>query len=95
LKPGGVLLATVPGISRISADDWADSWHWMFTTVAAQRLFADKFGLQNIDVQAYGNVLAATAFLNGLAAEELHLEELEHCDPHYQLLITIRAVKPQ
>jgi len=38
-------------------------------------------------------VLAATAFLNGLATEELRKEELDHYDPHYQLLITIRARK--
>jgi ubiquinone/menaquinone biosynthesis C-methylase UbiE len=94
LKPGGVVLATVPGISQISRDEWSDSWHWMFTKLAVRRLFGETFGEENIIVKAHGNVLAATAFLNGLAAEELHQAELEHYDPHYQLLITVRAVKP-
>jgi hypothetical protein len=31
----------------------------------------------------------------GLAAEELDLTELEHRDPLYQLLITLRAAKPR
>ena len=40
LKPGGVLLATVPGISQISRQD-ADSFgeYWRFTTDAIGRLF--------------------------------------------------------
>jgi len=42
----------------------------------------------------YGNVLAATAFLHGLAAEELTREELDHRDPDYELLIGVRAQKP-
>jgi glycosyltransferase involved in cell wall biosynthesis len=93
LKPGGVLLATVPGISQISIDEWADSWYWAFTVLAIQRLFKETFAVENIQVQAHGNVLAATSFLNGLATEELRREELDYDDPHYQLLITIRAVK--
>jgi SAM-dependent methyltransferase len=95
LKPGGVLLATVPGISQISIDEWADSWYWAFTELAIRRLFGEAFGEEQVIIKTHGNVLAATAFLNGLAAEELHQAELEHHDPHYQLLITIRAVKPR
>ena len=42
---------------------------------------------------AHGNVLASTAFLQGLAAEELEPAELDTKDPLYPLLITVRAVK--
>ena len=45
-------------------------------------------------VQAHGNVLAAIAFLHGLAREELRQEELDTKDPDYEVLITARAVKP-
>src|SRR5262245_9564385 len=41
LKPGGVLLATFPGISQISDDRWADYWCWSFTSLSAQRLFEE------------------------------------------------------
>ena len=34
------------------------------------------------------------AFLQGLAVDELYHEELDHSDPHYQTLLTVRAVKP-
>lgn len=47
-----------------------------------------------MEVESHGNVLAAKAFLMGLAAEELDWSELEHRDPLYQLLVTLRAAKP-
>ena len=94
LKPGGVLLATVAGISQISRydmDRWGD--YWRFTTASVQKLFEPVFsgGLQ---VSCYGNVLAATAFLQGIACEDLpRLDLLDRQDPDYQLLITIVARK--
>jgi SAM-dependent methyltransferase len=94
LKPGGVVLATVPGISQISDDAWGDSWYWGFTTLAAHRLFAVAFDPTLVDVGSSGNVLAASAFLHGLAAEELGRHELEHSDPAYQVIIGVRAARP-
>ena len=94
LAPGGVVLATVPGISQISRYDmerWGDFWR--FTTLSARRLFEDVFDAREIHVKAHGNVLVACAFLHGLAADELDPEELDHHDPDYQVLITIRARK--
>lgn len=44
-------------------------------------------------VEAVGNVLTATAFLRGLAAEELDAEALAYVDPVYELLVLARAVK--
>lgn len=96
LKPGGVVLATVPGISKISRYDM-DRWghYWGFTTRSVRRLFEAFFPTTSIDVEAHGNVLAAIAFLHGLAMEELRPEELDYVDPDYELLITVRAVKPE
>lgn len=95
LKPGGVVLATVPGISQISSDTWADYWCWSFTTRSIQQLFTESFPPEHVQVEAFGNVLAATSFLQGIAAEELTPEELDYRDRSYELLITIRAQKPQ
>lgn len=94
LKPGGVLLATVPGISQISRYDM-DHWgeHWRFTSLSAQRLFGERFGTEHVTVEARGNVLVAVAFLHGLAAQELRVEELHAHDRDYEVLITVRAVK--
>jgi SAM-dependent methyltransferase len=94
-KPGGVVLATVPGISKISRYDM-DRWgyYWSFTTNSVQRLFETVFPADHIEVSAHGNVLAAIAFLHGLATEELKQKELDYADPDYELLITVRAKKP-
>jgi SAM-dependent methyltransferase len=96
LKPGGILLATVSGISKISRDDM-DRWghNWAFTMRSAELLFHEFFPVENVKVESHGNVLAAIAFLHGLASQELRQHELEFQDPDYQVLITIRAVKPQ
>jgi SAM-dependent methyltransferase len=95
LKPGGILLASVAGISQISRYDmerWGD--YWRFTTRSARQLFEERFPAANVEVQAYGNVLVVIAFLEGLATAELRREELDHRDPDYELLITVRAIKP-
>jgi hypothetical protein len=95
LKPGGVLLATVPGISQISQYDmerWGD--YWRFTSLSARRLI-EEAGSMEVTVRTYGNVLAAIAFLHGLAADELREKELNYSDPDYELLIAIRAVKAE
>ena len=93
LKPGGVVLATFAGISQIANDQWGDYQCWTFTTLSAQRLFEEDFSTANVEVETYGNVLAATAFLQGLAVEELYRQELDHSDRNYQVIITVRAVK--
>jgi glycosyltransferase involved in cell wall biosynthesis/SAM-dependent methyltransferase len=95
LRPGGVVLATFAGISQISRWDmerWGDSWR--FTTKAARSLFTSEFPPELVSVESHGNVLAAIAFLHGLATRDLRREELDHNDPDYQLLITVRAEKP-
>lgn len=96
LKPGGVVLATVPGISKISRYDM-DRWgyYWSFTTKSIRLLFEATFPAKKIEVKAYGNVLVAISFLHGLATSELRQKELDYHDPDYELLITVRAVKPE
>jgi SAM-dependent methyltransferase len=94
LKPGGVVLATLPGICQISRYD-ADRWgqYWAFTSMTAARLFGDVFGPGNVRVEAHGNVLAATALLYGLASRELRPADLASDDPDYEVIVTVRAVK--
>lgn len=94
LKPGGVVLATVPCICQVSQYDmerWGEFWR--FTTLAARRLFEEAFGAADVRVEAHGNALAATALLQGMAAEELRAEELDHQDPGYPVTVAVRAIR--
>jgi Glycosyl transferase family 2/Methyltransferase domain len=93
LKPGGVVLATAPGITHRGDSTWGQRWQWSFTTNSASALFGGEFGPENVEVEAHGNVLAAVAFLEGLAAEEFNSQNLDARDPAYEVLIAIRATK--
>jgi len=93
LKPGGVLLMTVPGISQVVREDMNDEGdYWRFTTRSLRRLADAVFDGRRVEVQSFGNVLACVAFLEGLAVEDLRAEELAFRDPDYQLIVTLRAV---
>jgi len=95
LKPGGVVLLTTPGIQKISRGDMEMSGeYWRFTTLSLRRLFEEVFSHDSIEVKASGNVLAATAFLHGLAVEDLRHHDLEYADPDFPVLLAVRAVKP-
>jgi SAM-dependent methyltransferase len=91
LRPGGVLLATLPSVSRIDPDSRIDCWR--YTPDSCSLLFAEAFGRENTMVRSYGNVLACVAFLMGMAAEELSRKELETNDEAFPLIVGVRAVK--
>jgi SAM-dependent methyltransferase len=94
LAPGGVALVTVPGITKISREDM-DQWgqFWSFTSASLRRLFDEAFDPERVSIEAYGNVLAATAFLHGLSAAELSEDELMHRDRDFEVLLAVRAAK--
>ena len=94
LKPGGVILASLPGIAQISRYDmehWGE--YWRFTTMSVQKLFESIFPRGNVEVHSFGNMLTAIAFLLGVPSEELAEKELNYCHPDFQVLLTVRALK--
>lgn len=95
LRPGGVLLLTSHGISkigrRLGRDAWGEYWH--LTTQSVERLMAETFPDGSVEVGSYGNVLAAMCELHGLASEELKTDELDYHDPDFEVIVTARAVK--
>jgi glycosyltransferase involved in cell wall biosynthesis len=91
LKPGGVLLLTVPGISQIDRHDWGTNWAWSFTVTSVHRLFERVFGRGELKLTTYGNVFAAICFLTGAVLEELDKKDLDVHDPAYPVNITLRA----
>jgi peptidoglycan/xylan/chitin deacetylase (PgdA/CDA1 family)/SAM-dependent methyltransferase len=94
LKPGGVLLATLPCASRICLEYGDEGDCWRVTEAGARRLFADALAERALDVRSAGNVLASAAFLYGVASEELTAGELDANDPFFALVVTVRAQKP-
>ncbi len=76
LKPRGAAVATFPGISQISDEDWGPSWCWGWSPGQAASLLQAAFPGGEIEVEALGNRFAAAAFLHGLTAEELDQDRL-------------------
>jgi|TARA_R110002096_G_scaffold434299_1_gene655408 SAM-dependent methyltransferase len=97
LKPGGVVLVTSHGITRVARREGTDSWgeYWHFTSQSKRHLFEPYFSKSNVIVKTYGNILSTIGSLHGLSATELMTEELEYCDPNYELIVTVRAKKPE
>ena len=94
VKPGGTVLATLPGLSPVTvAEDGSWGSCWALTSHSAARLFGEAFAGGEVEVRTAGNVLTATAFLQGIAAEELTEAELEHRDPDYEVLVMVRATR--
>jgi SAM-dependent methyltransferase len=94
LAPGGVLLATMPGIARIApveSELFGEWWH--FTSMSAKRISEEIFGMGNVQVETFGNVLAAAGFMFGLGRYDLSAEELAVRDPAFEVIVGIRAVK--
>ncbi len=93
MKPGGVLLLTVPGITPIDRHEWGDSWYWSLTKMAAERLVGEVFGAENTTAEAHGNVFAATAFLQGAALEDVDRKTLDIIDTAYPVIVAVHARK--
>ena len=72
-------------------DRWGD--YWRFTDLSIINAFEEVFCTDNVEVETFGNVLATTAFLQGISAEELTKDELFYKDKEYQMIITIKATK--
>lgn len=88
LKPGGIALITVSGISQMIRYERIKYGHfWSFTDMSLRRVFEEAGGIENIDIRVYGNVKTAMSFLYGISIEELRKEDLNYLDKDYQVII--------
>jgi SAM-dependent methyltransferase len=94
LRPGGVLLVCVPGISRLDPYPGPDHDLHRFTPAGLAATLESAVPEAGRRIVGYGSLLTAVAFLYGIAAEELRPEELAALDPHYPVLAAARVVKP-
>ena len=98
LKPGGTLLLTVPYITSIDHGEWKKTWYWAFTDKVMKKLMEEVFSAGQgtaggLEVKSYGNVYAATAFLQGMGLPEVNKKKLDHHDEHFQVVISVKAIK--
>ena len=94
LRPGGVVLATVPGITQTVPED-KDLWgqYWAFTDQSVARLFGDVFGPDQVTVRSHGNVKTTIALLHGLAIDDLSPNDFDIDDSHFPLILTVKATR--
>jgi SAM-dependent methyltransferase len=94
LKPGGVLLLTVPGpFSPPFPGDACEHFYWAFYPRTVKALLEQRFVASHTTVDAYGNLATCAAFIAGMSFEDLSRADYESNDVHYPLIISARAVK--
>lgn len=93
LRSGGVLLATVPTVSRVIPGFGHEGDLWRFTPASCSLLFGDVFGKEQVEIRPIGNVLTSVSFLAGLAYEELSSRELDLVDEAFPVIVAVRALK--
>jgi SAM-dependent methyltransferase len=93
LRPGGSLLITVPWISPIDRGEWRDDWYWSISQQALRRLLSGPFPPDDVELDSYGNTLAASAFLYGFADHELSASQLDKKDPCSPVIVAAVARK--
>ncbi len=91
LRPGGVLLLTVPSTQMI--DTWLPDL-WRFTPAGVAKLVEHACAGAEAEVRVYGNALTCSAFLLGLAAQELRRDHLRELDPAFPVVTCARVRKP-
>jgi len=87
LKPGGALIATFPGMSQISDEDWGPTWCWGWSPGQTESLLGQAFPGGEITVETLGNRFAGVAFLHGLVTEELDQARLLDTDGACNFLV--------
>lgn len=92
LRPGGVLLITMPVIAKIDGHA-AGVDRWRVTPVGLRELLAAWCPTAEVSVESAGNVLVATAFLQGIAAEEMRPTDFDVTDPMYPMIAMARIVR--
>jgi peptidoglycan/xylan/chitin deacetylase (PgdA/CDA1 family) len=93
LKPGGVVLATLPSASRVCLEYGTDGDLWRLTSAGCRALFERTFEPGNVELSTFGSVLTNVAFLHGVACAELTDQEFQSNDPYHPLLVGVRAQK--
>jgi hypothetical protein len=91
LKPNAALITLFTGIAR--AEPVERRPLWSVAPYAARRLHEERPELERVEVEQYGNVTLALAWIYRLPTHALTAEELAAIDPAYPLLVAVTASK--
>jgi hypothetical protein len=89
LRPGAALLTFFTGIARAEPAEQAPLWS--VAPYAARRLHEERRELELVEVDQYGNVTLALAWIYRLPAGDLTERELAAVDPAYPVLVAVTA----
>jgi SAM-dependent methyltransferase len=90
LRPGGVLLATLPALSQPAPPE-VD--YWRFLPHGAKLLFSEVFRGELVEISCYGNLSAVVGGLAGISQEQVQPARLEPQDDQFPLVVAVRAVR--
>lgn len=94
LKAGGTALITVPGIKPLCEYD-NDNWgeYWSFTPKSIEKLCRTVCDGEHFELEQFGNVKTATAYLYGLCVEDMQEEDFTEKDLQYPFIICAKISK--
>jgi len=95
LRPGGTLLVTVPGMAPMDPQAPPGLESWRFTVNSLRFLFRPHFGDRDLEIASWGNVRSGIGIWVGMSQQDFRTRELDHVDPRYPCILTVRAVKPR
>lgn len=93
LRPNGVLLAGLPATPR-PTEEASDVEIGRLSELELRHVLSSTFSHDGVELDVHGNLLVTTAHLYGMVAEDISQEEWAVNDPHYPVVVTIRARKP-
>lgn len=93
LKKNGVLLVTVPSLSRTESAFVSNQDNWRFTTNGARYIFTKIFRDAHVEVTGWGNALLGSNFWLGFSVEDTPKRAFDIYDPNFICGVCIMAVK--
>ncbi len=91
LRPEAALVTFFTGMARAEPENRAPLW--TVAPYAARRLHEVRPELERVEVEQYGNVTLALAWIYRLPATDLTERELAAVDPAYPVLVAVTASK--
>jgi SAM-dependent methyltransferase len=94
LRPGGTLLIAVPALTPHDTYEAIEGDRWRFWPAGLRHLLLQAAPASSPEVVASGNLVAATAFLQGISADELSRADLARHDPRFPVVVCGRLGLP-